>query len=488
MSHDLYADWACVEIARLIQTFPQDYFDVRPNNLSAYATREGGRIWPICDGVVCITEGDSTYNLAIEMKRVNEGLHGVLTAIGQSQAYLHKGFNASVIVVPNQYVSHENPGLYISDVIALVSDDQPILIFSYEEPNPSLPNPFLNKLTRHRGFNLNTARVTNTTNIVRRTETQWGHVREGSTDPHAFYTYLATAKKYGINDDVPINVTIPNELTIACTSFQNFNGDIFKYLSNSSGDSFHDKVWRKFWFENIIHTEALPLFHRVENNYTPVDVPSKIFQPNGQPKKFFVGKTNSKKNVLCQSLNNKETTEANAWIEYASNIRNRAHSYREDVDSGLAAFGLLEDDGKPTPLAYKYVDAVERYNDWNASVPKNILGYALLANANFLSLLHYIYRLTEEEMTQNNFSFYIEDTNHFNKEGYLAWLRNKLANELHVMRTVTERGGQGRQPFQAEFAVLRQYEFVKNFRLGVGLEINWPLIHEVLDSVKNQVV
>lgn len=218
----------------------------------------------------------------------------------------------------------------------------------------------------------------------------------------------------------------------------------------------------------------------MSTNYEPLDEPTKIYQPNGNFKKFFVGKTNSIKNKLCTKLQNNEINENNAWLEYAKNIRKRAHSYREDIDSGLAAFGLLEPDGKPSDLGYKFVDAVERYETWDTSIPKTILGYALLANANFLSLLHYTFRLTEEKMRADNFSF--TKDNRFNSREYLNWLKERLSSDLCVMRTVSNRGGQARIPFQAELAILRQYNFVKGFRIGTGLEINWPLIHETLES------
>jgi hypothetical protein len=479
MSHDLYADWACLEIARLIRENPEHYFQNPAGDIAAFATQEGGRSWPICDGVISIALGNSSYNIALEMKRVNEGLHGVLTALGQSHAYIHKGFNASIIVIPDRYISHANPGAYIQEVLNLVSAGQPILVFSYQEPDTSSPRPFFQKLTCHRSFLIDTYNIQVPNAVIRRTETQWGHVREGSTDPHAFYIYLQTAKKYSLDEEIDIHVQIPMALSQALSRINNFNGDALKYLSSSPGDTYHDRIWRKFWFENILHTESIPIFSQ-NSNYEPLDISTKIYQPNGSFKKFFVGRTDSIKNKLCSKLSNQEISLDNAWVEYAKNINKRAHSYREDVDSGLVAFGLLEFDGKPSELGYKFVDAVERYQTWNSSIPKLILGYSLLANANFLSFLHYTYRLTEEEMSNNNFSFY--ENNRFNSREYLNWLRDKLANDLCVMRTVNLRGGQTRIPFQAELAILRQYGFVKGFRLGSGLEINWPLIHETLDS------
>ena len=93
MSHDLYASWATSELASRLSVNPSECF-VNINtigNYSIFASRESGRIWPIPDGRISIeTQNNSRYEIALEMKRTNEGLHGILTAIGQSQAYNRK--------------------------------------------------------------------------------------------------------------------------------------------------------------------------------------------------------------------------------------------------------------------------------------------------------------------------------------------------------------------------------------------------------------
>ena len=62
---------------------------------------------------------------------MNEGTHGVLTAIGQSHAYLKKGFSASVMIVLEEYPSLDNVGNYISDVIKETSGRDDIGICTY---------------------------------------------------------------------------------------------------------------------------------------------------------------------------------------------------------------------------------------------------------------------------------------------------------------------------------------------------------------------
>ena len=83
MSHDLYASWATVEISRMIKATPPVMLSpgVSTSNLSVFANRESGRIWPIPDGRISAETTSNKFELALEMKRTNEGLHGILTAI-----------------------------------------------------------------------------------------------------------------------------------------------------------------------------------------------------------------------------------------------------------------------------------------------------------------------------------------------------------------------------------------------------------------------
>jgi len=485
MSHDVQAAWAATEIVSNFRADPSLFLHTPPTSsaISVYATSEAVREWPVADGLIRIEiASQNNYDIALEFKRVNEGLHGILTALGQAHAYLHKGFSASIIAIPKKYTSHNTPGDHVKSIIETTSPGCPIGVVVYDEPDTSITSPFTNKLDFLRNLNIDQSTLSSVPSPVTRvTKTQWGHVREGSTEPDAFFHYLKIAKALEISDMQNPSVVFPQALHNACNSISP-RTSIFKYLSNSVNDSFHDRVWRHFWFNCIFHNSAVPIWrfgptvnYQVNNEY------SRVKKWDGSFKKFFVGRSDSIKNIIVNDLNNNSINEVQAWRNYAVKVRDRAHSYREDIDSGLSAFGFLEADGKPTSLGYDFVDSCERTGDCYSGVPLSIFRSALLNNANFGAFLHYIFRLSEEKFSTDPLSFTTGKTNlRFDKAGYLRWLVKKLSSQLCVMRTVSPRGGHSRNPFQGEFAILRHLKIVEDFRIGVGLEINWPEIQEAI--------
>src|SRR5699024_8577519 len=111
LSHDLLASISSAEIASILTRQPTLFTSEIINNLSIYASREGKTTWPFADGVIVIEENATDkYKLAVEFKRVNEGIHGILTALGQSQAYLKKGYHGTIIIIPSEYSTHDSPG------------------------------------------------------------------------------------------------------------------------------------------------------------------------------------------------------------------------------------------------------------------------------------------------------------------------------------------------------------------------------------------
>ena len=134
-------------------------------------------------------------------------------------------------------------------------------------------------------------------------------------------------------------------------------------------------------------------------------------------------------------------------------------------------------------LGYKFVDACERSGDPTTGTPKLIYGAAILKNGSLNALLHYFYKLSEERLRLDSMAFTINSGGRlvFDRGGYLNWIKNELAINLNVMSTASLRGGNARKAFQAELSILRKFNFVSGFRIGVGLEINWPLIQEFID-------
>ena len=482
MAHDIEASWATIEIARIFKNTPTNCFSNPPpqSSLSIFSSRQGKKIWPVADGVIKVEHGNNTYDVALEFKSPNEGVHGILTAIGQSLAYINRGFSGTVIVIPKSYDTLSNPGKFVTNVLDSSCTNEPIGVFTYDKPDSTLPSPFENKMKCNRTISLDNVVGQQISGLTGKVETQWAHLREGSSTPSAFFRYLQVSKRLGIETTQP-RIKIPRNLSNAVNRIT--QQDVMKYLSNSPRDFFHDKVWRSCWFTNVFTPKVAPLWKTPKSgNYEVNDSPTLLVLPDGSgPMKFFSTRSDSVKPKLVTKLNAGSITEDEALEEYAKNVHKRAHSYREDIDSGLFHLGFLDEDGRPTELGYRFVDSCERTGDPNNGTPKSILGYAILKNGQLEAFLHYVYRLSEEKFQSDPFKFANRASSTLDREGYLKWLERELANRLRVMRTVSARGGTSRKPFQAELAILRKFNFVKGFRIGVGLVINWPEVQQYLE-------
>ncbi|MDC3401742.1 hypothetical protein OA101_01615 [Alphaproteobacteria bacterium] len=486
MSHDTEAAWATSEIARLIKDNPAPYFKENPPNaadISVIAANEGrGAGWPIADGLIQVenTVANTKYNIALEYKRTNEGLHGLLTAMGQANGYLHKGYDAASIVVPLRYSSHEASAEYVSSVLTQCCPELPIAVFGYEDPDVNKTRPFEGKLENLHILNLGADNRAGGQKLAAKVTTQWAHVREGSTFPDALYHYLQSSK-FISGIQTPPSYKFPDLLRDAVETLSP-GSDPAKYLSYSSVDDYHNDVWRNFWFNNILFPDNCH-FQKTDNagKLEIARVTTKLRRWDGQFSEFFSGRTDSIKTKCFNNLNNGVWSVEEAWMEFAKNIRNRAHSFREDIDSGLSGIGLLEADGLPSSAGYQFVDAVNRSGDANSGSPIMIFSKQLLTAGNFEALIHYIFKLSEECMDNDPFSYYDQAASSFNQDEYLLYIEEKMANELCVLRKVSARGGAARKPFQAELAIMRKLGLVGKFRPGVGLVINWARIQSFLN-------
>lgn len=521
MSHDINASWAAAEIATMFSQTPQLFSNGVGHSITAYAGKESNSVWPLADGVISIeVDGNIAHSVALEFKRENEGLHGILTALGQAYSYLNKGYNGSIIVIPDHYSSHSSPGNHLNNIIELTGANLPIGIFTYEEPDTTQTSPFRNKITTIRPLDLvNNSIGNHRVSIQQGTTTQWAHLRDGSSDPSAFYEYLKIANQLNINNASNPDIGyLPQPLVDSVTRIAP-DVDPVVYLSNAPRGSFMDYVWRNFWFGFILNEQTAAIWnepvngiYEVNNHVSGIKLPD-----DSGYKVFFANRSDSIKNIIVADLNGALITEEIAWERYAENLHDRAHSYREDIDSGLEHIGLMDDTGKPSEVGYKFLTACERNGENpNIGTPKMVLGAAILKNGDLISLLHYIFRLTRERLKlnpmdftfgkiqnglinylssvpnslhrgelrggQRKYSFTDNYCSHtFNKHDYLIWLANELANNFHVMSTSSARGGATRPPLQGEITVLRQYGIVGEYRVGVGLDINWPLIESYLN-------
>lgn len=500
MSHDTEAAYASSEVADLIMRNQTAFFGTMGTNgaWSVFAGREGGHTWPLADGVISAQNTTaSDVNIAFEFKRPNEGVHGILTALGQSFAYLEKGYDASVMVIPESYSSHLTPGDHVKRVIDATAPDVPICIYTYSTPDLSAARPFHGKLTCVRSISLPSckaiARTGTSTAYSGNVNTLWAHMREGMSHPDALFRYGQAVKIVSASEENLSSINIPRKLAEAVQRI-NPTADVYKYLSYTSGDSVSDKAWRYVWFNSLFWNDMMPLYSSTAP-YTVNHQPTKIRISDTEKQHLFSGRADSVKEQLISKINAGTITEDTAWETYARKIRGNAHSYRESIDSGLYHIGFLSPDGTLTDLGYKYVDACERFGVSYKGIPMEILRASVLQNGQYGAMLHYIYKFSEEKFRTDLFAFTVKNSQgkyKFQHKEYLAWLDDIFTNTLRIMKKSTARAGGTRNPFQAELAYLKKMGFVKStssgktaYRIGVGLEIDWPQVQSSMLFFQN---
>jgi len=501
-NHNAEADFAASELARMFAVNPSICYkgSTLPAGLSTSASYElSSSGWPKADALVSLLEsgGGLQHDIAVEYKRQQEGIHGLLTAMGQAHAYLHKGYSGSVIVLPTSYSTHPTPAEYVTEVLDRISGAKAIGVFRFEEPDLSSPTPYANRLHCVRPLQLIITPQPSRPAVHPRT--QWVHMREGSTIRDAFLRFLQTAKSLSSgNQPEPY---IPEQLQKAVGRLAP-GKDPIAYLANTADDKFLSRVWRTFWFEWIATREVLTPWRLEGKRYAAPNAFTRIDKDDGSGKsQIFEGRASGLKESIVEQLNAGQIDEATAWEQFAAGIqrsgspkkqgiRDRAHSYREDLDSSLSHLSWIENDGRPTDYGYHYMNLCERYGGANTPVAIEYVGASLLQTGRYGSFLHYVYRLSERKFASDPLAFTKQNHKHkpvFNEASYreyLLYIEEHLTDELRVMRKVAGRGRPRiRTPFQAELTLLRNYGFIaaSRFRLGVGIPIDWERVLKALD-------
>ena len=503
-AHNSEADFAGSELARLIAATPSLCYspDNMPANVSAAASYEPSTSpWPKADGLVSLLEpgGSHEWQIALEYKRQQEGVHGLLTAIGQAYAYLNKGYSGAAIVIPREYSSLPEPAEYVTTVLNRTEGSGAIGVFHYQAPDVTSPTPFSGRLHCVRPLRLVAAapaeRVT-----VAAPKTQWVHMREGSTTRDAFFRFLQTAKRLSAGAEAYSPVLDKN--LIAAIARVAPGRDPYDYLANIADERFLSRVWRAFWFDWILTDDVRVPWIRREGTYAPPQVFCRADRDDGRGKsQIFEGRANGLKETLAGLLNSHQITEDQAWEMFVQGvprqgapskqgIRERAHSYREDLDSALAHLQWIDSDGRPTDQGYRYMTTCEKYGGANSPAAMEYVGATLLQTGRYAAFLHYVHRLSERRFAVEPLAFTREASNgrpEFTEESYteyLEYLEDRMAEELKVIRKVAQRDRpRVRTKFQAELTLLRNYGFVspQRHRLAVGIPINWERILDTLD-------
>lgn len=505
-SHHVGADFASSEIARLLASNPGLCYPAVgvPVGVSGSAAYEpSSSPWPKADGVVSILEpgGIVKRDIAVEFKRHQEGIHGLLTAMGQAHGYVHKGYSGAVIVIPSVYSTHSGPADYVTDVLDKVSASKAIGVFSYEEPDTTSATPFAGKIKCVRPFEIiSTAATARSANAG--PKTQWVHMREGSTTRDAFFRFLQVAKQLSSGVDAPV-AKIPSGLVAAISRLAP-GKDPEAYLANVADVRLLSQVWKVFWFEFVATFDVLTAFERDSSGvYRTPNSFTKIDKDDGSGKsQIFEGRVTGLKEKLVAELNSGNINEDQAWEMFASGIpaapgkqktqgvRDRAHSYREDLDSSIFQLGWLESDGHPSDFGYRFMGICERYGGANSYAAIEYVGATLLQSGRYVSFLHYVHRLSEKAFSKNPLEFTKKLPGAdpvFNEDSYfeyLAYLERLFVDELRVMRKVSGRNRpRVRTVFQAELTLLRNYGFVSKsrYRLGVGIPIDWERVLQSLN-------
>jgi hypothetical protein len=484
VDHNTEAGEVAIAIAKKIDTDPLDCLKKKIyTETSSYVGTPKDKRWPHPDSQITVLDvgkKDQQISIGIEFKREAEKSHGTLTALGQSLAYLDKGYDATIMLFPESYgKTLENPAKYVNDILDKFCDAA-IGIFTYKKTSGGF------EVTCNRKINLaNRKTSTSSSKGLKAENTVWTHYREGSGTPDTYYRYLKELSSIE-EEDLP---EISTELTDAFDRLDNAkkkNG-IHKYISDTVNDAPLDKAWRAVVFKYLYTPSVMKIFDTRKGKRVANTAKSKLLQLNGDKIQWFgkVGQAFSKPEIT-RRLNANTITEGEAWDEFLFRLRARAHSLKEDLRPGLRGFGLMEDDGKPSELGMRFIVAYEReQGSEDKPISKKILGYAVLTNGKWELLLRYFYKLSEKAFEYDNQKFLIDKNGKqkFDEKEYLDEITEGLKEE-RLMRKIKERGGKNRKDFQGVMTFLGYLGIIpdKNrYRMGRGLVIDWPKVIDILE-------
>ena len=231
---------------------------------------------------------------------------------------------------------------------------------------------------------------------ISKDSTIWTHFREGSSEYDDIYKYCYTVKQLDESkSELFTEFSVPLELEEALKRKKIKNP--YTYLSNSVAvPTTKNRVWRAYWFKYMAHKGVLTLYDKDGKKYKVHEENSKIRTLSGNFRAFFA--KNKKK--LVDMLNEGIITEEEAWEQFAENIKNRAHSYRIDIETFTYGIGLVDSEFKLTELGYRYVNSCTSGDPFE-NLPKKIFAGACLNNGNMNVFLQFLHRITENELSRD---------------------------------------------------------------------------------------
>ncbi|MBD5510081.1 MAG: hypothetical protein HDR08_02325 [Lachnospiraceae bacterium] len=487
MKHDIEAAFAASELADIFDKNQKKMLKIfkRPGKWTITAGVSPDKNWPFPDGMISISNGKKAdVQIAIEYKRPNEGVHGVLTALGQAFAYISKGYQGTAIVIPDKYPACGDPAAQIIKFINSANSKAPIGVYTYKS---ALIAPgsvsFKGNLKEEKTLTFHSDVVKKLAGSSK-DSTIWVHFREGSSEYDDIYKYCYTAKQ--LDESKPETFSeflLPTELKNALKR----KGIVepYAYLSNSvSISTAKNRIWRAYWFKYMAHYGVLQIYDKEGNTYHVHDENSKIKTPSGRYRTFF---TQNKKELVKQ-LNEGTISEDEAWEQFAEKVNSRAHSYRIDIEAFAYGIGFMNSEFKLTELGFRYVNSCISGDPFE-DLPKKIFAAACLNNGNMNVFLQFLHSVTEDAFSTNNLKWTLEvKDSKGNVIGY-KFDDNKYCSDvekefikLHIIKKASGRGGKKRPALKAEICLLKMLEITDGqYRVGAGLPIDWGKVQVIND-------